>query len=591
MAVKITERFAAQCSVVSGNSYDTCGTITRSDVAHLTPAQLTSLFTVGGLFADMDAWFRTQVEMKACGIKTNGLYQWIMSGAETGMGKLLNIEKAQKGPGLLYPFILGRQNSVINTDFWAIAGGAANSGYTGNTAGSPVGTATAGPLTTAQKALGAAGDRVVRVVSRYGIDLDAKWFVDRDRVHIFTRTAGAAEDGQWKVLASAVSTDLSYIDVLVTSENAGSSGAYNATPTSGVLLPGINNVNDFETWCNNRPTIDPRKRVPFWMQTRRHTRCIDSEYRLIYARLLEANEAFKEFGDLDLAERNRQDEELAQKQFVDAFFFNKAISANQTLALWQSLEDIQTVTSANLNTGTGGKTIAKRANFIGVKEQLRQCDRYTDLGNQPLNFYEFLDENYQIMRARKSQGRMVTDIDWYTDSTFAARLMTAYLGYLKQESLEQLRLNANLSGTSDKYGFGFFWTSFIVKRPAGVRINIITHEFFDDLVTAFDRESIASRGRMLLCLDLGKPGPKGGTIYYSQIATNRKNHTVGDLEELARIDRSFQCTMENVQSEVALTSETGTVIVECPANSRWMENIADADPILTGKSYPYGDFL
>jgi hypothetical protein len=428
-------------------------------------------------------------------------------------------------------------------------------------------------------------------VNRYGVDLDAKWFVDRDRVHIFTRTNGAAEDGQWKVLAAAVAADLSYIDVLITSENDGSSAAFNATPTSGVLLPGINNVNDFEQWCNNRPTIDPRKRVPFWIQTRRHTRCIDSEYRKIYARLLEANDAFKEFGDLDLAERNRQDEELAQKQFVHAFFFNKAISANQTLALWQNLEDIQTVTSAALDTGTGGKLIAKRANFVGVKEQLRQCDRYTDMGNQPINFYEFLDENYQIMRARKSQGRVVTDIDWWTDSNTASRMMSAYLGYLKQESLEQLRLNANLSGSSDKYGYGFFWTSMIVKRPGGIRINIITHEFFDDMVSAFDREAIASRGRMLLALDMGKPGPKGGTIYYSQIATNRKNHTVGRLEELARIDRTFQCVMENVESEVSLTSETGTVIVECPANSRWIENIADQDPIITGRTYPYSDLV
>jgi hypothetical protein len=582
MAVVIAERFAAQCSVVNGNSYDTCGTLTRSDVAHLTPTQLRDLFTVGGLFADMDAWFRTQVEMKACGIKTNGMFEWIMSGADRGMGKLLNVQNVQKGPGLLYPFILGKQNSVINTDFWAITLGSANSAYTA---------AVTGPLTTAQKALGAADDRVVRVVNRYGVDLDAKWFVDRDRVHIFTRTAGAAEDGQWKVLAAAVDPNLQYIDVLVTSENAGSSGAFNATPTSGVLLPGINNVNDFEQWCNNRPTIDPRKRVPFWIQTRRHTRCIDSEYRKIYARLLEANNAFREFGDLDLAERNRQDEELAQKQFVHAFFFNKAISANQTLALWQSLEDIQTVTSSYINSGTGGKTIAKRANFVGVKEQLRQCDRYTDMGNQPLNWYEFLDENYQIMRARKSQGRTVTDIDWFTDSTYATRLMTAYLRYLKQESVDMLVLDANLKGSSDKYDFGFFWRSFLVKRPAGVRINIITHEFFDDMVSAFDAEGIASRGRMLLALDMGKPGPKGGTIYWSQIATNRKNHTVGKLEELARIDRTFQCVMENVESEVALTSETGTAIVECPANSRWIENLADTDPIITGRAYPYGDLV
>lgn len=579
--IVISDRFAAQCSVVTHNSYDTCGTLTRSDVAHLTPTQLQSLFTTGGLFADMDAWFRTQVEMKACGIKTNGMYEWIMSGAERGMGKLLNVQNVQKGPGLLYPFILGKQNSVINTDYWAITTGWANSGYTAESTG---------PLTSDDKALGAAGDRIVRVVNRYGVDLDTGWFLSRDRVHIFTRSGGgAAQDGQWKVLAAAVADDASYIDVLVTSENAGSSAAFASAPTSGVLLPGVNNVNDFESWCSNRPTLDGRKRVPFWVQTRRRTRCVDSEYRKIYARLMEANDAFREFGDLDLAERNRQDEEMDQKRFVNAFFFNKPISADQTLANWESLESITTVTSSYLDTRTGGKVVAKRANMVGVKEQLIGCDRYRDLGNQPLNWYEFLDENYQIMRSRKSQGRPVTDIDWYTDSTYAAQLMTAYLTYLKNESLDQLRLNANLQGTSDKYGHGFFWTSFIVKRPAGVRINIITHEFFDDLVSAFDTESIASRGRMLLCLDMGKPGPKGGTIYYAPIATNRKQHSIAKLSELARLDRTYQCTMENVENDVTLTSETGTVIVECPSNSLWIENLSDAVPILTGRSYPYTD--
>lgn len=591
MAVKITDRFAAQCSIVVGNSYDTCGTLTRSDVAHLTPAQLESLFAPDGLFADMDAWFRTQIEMKACGTKTNGMYEWIMSGAERGMGKLMNTEKVQKGPGLLYPFIKGRQMSVINTDFWAIVGGAANSAYTGDLPAAAVGTATSGPLTAAEKALGAAGDRVVRVVNRYGVELDEKWFNDKQRVHIFTRSAGVTEDGQWRVLAASVSTDRTYIDLLVVSENAGSAAPFSIAPTAGVLLPGINNVNDYERWCNNTPTIDGRKIVPFWYQTRRRTRCVDSEYRAIFARLMESNEAFKAFGDLDLAERNRQDEAKDQREFVHAFFFNKAIGANQTLALWQNLDNITTVSGGSIDPGTGGKVMAKRANFIGVIEQLRTCDRVRDLANQPLNFYEFLDENYNLMRARESQGRTVTDIDWFTDSITSANLMTGYLQYLKQESLEQLRLVANLTGDRDKYNYGFFWTSFLVKRPAGIRINIITHHFFDDLLSAYDAEGIASAGRNLWALDMGKSGPKGGTIYYAMLESNRKVHTVGDIERLANLDSTFQCVLKNPESEVTLASETGTVIVECPENSLVIRGIADGVPNTAGKSYPYTDLV
>ena len=369
------------CTVVASNNYDTHGTITRASIVGLTPSQLATVFGSG--LNEMDDWFKTSFEMKACGIKTNGMYDWIMS-SQRNVGSLLNYEKVDRGSSLLKPFIMGRQDSVINKDYWAITTGWANSGYT---------ELVTGPLTTANKALGAAGDRVVRVVNRYGLDLDAKWFLSRDRGYIFSTSSGQTLIGQWKVLASEASANLDYIDVLITSENTGSATPYGATPTAGVLLAGGNNVNDFESWCSNRPTINPTKRVPFWFQTMRRARRVDSEYKKVFARLLESNEWFRNFGDLPLAERNRQDEEEFQKRWVNSFFFGKKISSNQTLANWQSLEQIQTVTGSQVDPGTGGKTVAYRAGMVGIFEQLLSCGRVNDLQNNPLNFYEWLNAN------------------------------------------------------------------------------------------------------------------------------------------------------------------------------------------------------
>src|SRR6185295_5657436 len=90
------------CQVSISNNYDTCGTITRASIAHLTPTQLESLFKPGGLFADMDAWFRTSFEMQACGTRTNGMYEWLMS-SNKQMGHLVNTRKVEKGPGLVEP--------------------------------------------------------------------------------------------------------------------------------------------------------------------------------------------------------------------------------------------------------------------------------------------------------------------------------------------------------------------------------------------------------------------------------------------------------------------------------------------------------
>ncbi len=576
-ALGMADRFVeTPCEVSVSNNYDTCGTITRASVAHLTPSQLEDLFKPSGLFADMDAWFRTSFEMKACGTKTNGLYEWLMS-SQRNVGHLLSTTNIDRGPSLLHPFVLGRQDSVINNDFWAITTGLAHSGYTATVTG---------PLTVADLAEGTGTDRVIRVVTRYGIDLDANWFVSKDRIYVFGRAAGGQmTQGQWRVLASAAEATGAYVDVLLRTENAGSSAPYDTAPTSGVVISGGPFVNDFQSWCYNRPTLDPRKRTPFWIETTRMSRCVDSEYRKVFQRLMESNEYFKQFGDLPLAERNRQDQMYFENQQINAFFWGKPKNANQTLALWQSLPQITTVTSSGVDPGLGGKLIAYEAYQIGVIEQLRRCDRVRDLQNHALNMHEFLDEIYNIMRARKQQGKKADSIDVYTDSRTAANFETGFIAYIKAEYGDILPTLTVKEGANQTLGFK--WRSYSPKFPQGVEINIITHEYFDDWVNAFDTESISSSGRMMLILDIGKPGPNGGTIYPGMIASKTRATTLGELENLSKIDPTFACVMDHVTEERTLTSMTKTAVVECPANSLVILGIADSVPVTTGRTASY----
>lgn len=587
----ISDRFATTCSVGFHNNYDTCGTVTRSTIANLTPSDLDTLFFKGGLFADLDAWFTTQIELKACGVPTNGLYDWIMSGADRTIGKsLLNTVKSQGSPSLLQPFIKAKQDSVINTDCWTVVNGAAyNAAYSDTQPGTVVGLMTAGPLTAADIALGTSGDRIVRVISSYGVVMTSKWFQERQVLHIFNRVSGVAKDGAWKVIAAESSTDGGYTDVLLHSQNAGSSNAADLTPTTGILLEGVNNVNDYERWCNNKPNYDGRKIVPFWFQTMRRTRCVDSEYMKVFARLIQSNRAFAEFGDMSITQRNAQDEMNYQKNLVNAIFFNKPISANQTLALWESLEAINTFTSTKLDPGTGGAIVGRRANFIGIEEQLYRCGRYIDLGNQPLNLYELLIELFNIQRAREAQGRTVTDIDIYTDPVSRADFMTAYIAYTVKEYGSSFRLNYEVPKKGSNPQLGFVWDTYQFKHPAGININVVSHNAFADFrqqMAAINQESAGCR---FLILDMGAPGPKGGTIFWSQITSNRVVHSVGDLDKLGNLTDDWGCVMTNITKEVKLTSETGTVIVSCPNNSLWITNSAPVPPIVTGPSSPYTD--
>lgn len=382
------------------------------------------------------------------------------------------------------------------------------------------------------------------------------------------------EQGAWLVLASALATDGSYVDVLAESQNAGSAAPYDTTPNAGLVIVGRNNVADVEKWCNNLPNWDNKKLVPFWIQTSRRSRCVDSEYIKAFNRLRTGgNEAFKMFGDLDMAERNKQDELEDRKRFVHDFFFNKPISANQTLALWQDLDDITTPTGFSVDPGTGGKVMGKKANFIGVVEQLRRCDRVKDLTGHKLNFYELLDELYRIKRAREANGRRVTDIDIWTDSITAANLDTAFLTYWKQESLEMLSLNKEF-GRNDELGLSF--TKYRVKRPAGLSINIIVDNFFDDFRNDNKTESQEPVGSILAILDIGS------SIYWAPIKSNRKAFTVGQLSDLAKIDKDWACVMETVTREQTLISDTGTAVVECPQENLWIWGMGDGVPIMTG---------
>jgi len=608
--VVISERFTKQCSPVISTNYDTCGTVTRATVAHLTPADLDAIFSPGGLFADLDAWFKHSIEMKACGVRVNTMYDWIMANADrTEYRGAISGTKGVKTESLLHPFILGSQETVLNPAYWKITAGAAGSvgiGVNPSTVGSlsdqgnsflsraAVGSAV-NPDAIMQEdgstvyAYDTTGVRWIRITNRFGIPVDDATFNPRNTIHIFTQSStGVAQHGQWKILGSKAGTTTdgnTAIDIALANENAGSPEPYDQTPSStlkGVVIAGINNVDDYEKWCHNRTTLDPRKRVLFWVQTRRNSRCVDAEYMAVFKRLLLTNPAFKEFGDLDMAERNRQDEASDQREFVHSFFFNKAISAKQTQSLWQTLEPIYTTEGAGVKLGLGSKLVGRRSNFVGVKEQLRECGRVYDLMNQTLRIEEWLDLNYNLKRARETglNGKRVTDIDWWTNSQFRALFQQAYVEYAAAKWGAQARWDFEYNKVSEA---GILFDSYTFQYPSGIRINLLSNDFFDDFLDQFVDQSITARGNLLLALDIGKPGPNGGSIFYSQLGANRATYQSADLAQLARIDSTMRCVLKQTSVEQTLMSETGTVIVSCPLQSAWIEGVSLVKPIATGK--------
>jgi hypothetical protein len=151
-----------------------------------------------------------------------------------------------------------------------------------------------------------------------------------------------------------------------------------------------------------------------------------------------------------------------------------------------------------------------------------------------------------------------------------------------------MRLNWDVKdGKIDKLGFRV--RSYELLYPQGVTLNVITDNYFDDFLSAVKAEQVASgvsghesgqgldrkigdSGRFLMFLDLG------GGVYPGIVDSNRKVHTVGALQDLAKIDDGYSCVMKAPTKEITLNSVTWTAIVDCPDDNLIVENFDDDVP-------------
>lgn len=557
-----------KCLPAIGNNINECGAVTLCNVITAEADELASIFTDGTDFRDLRALLATQFEIKACGSKVNGLYDFLMSNKRM-MNKRIRINPLGPGNSDIDPFVMAHQRSVINTEYWSVV-----------------------------NFFNSAGTYTIHVRNRTNVPLDERWFVPGMRIFIFARTAGGtALRGSFVVVSAQSSTFGGNNTILVTAtaENttlgaaakAAFTGFTGGSPLSAAyLVRGSNNVQDVERWCYNRPALNDRKHVPFWWQVSRHTMCTDKYYEAWFKRLQEGNEYFRLFGDVDAAERNRQLGMIQQREWVNSFFWNKPISTNQTLNSYRSLEEVVSFSNSvqGLYIPNEGRCVGRRANAIGVYEQLAECGRVFDLQNQTLNLVELFEQIlYPIFRARGDQGIPNNVIEIFTDSFYAQQIQRGMIRYFNDRSdgLAQFNIDTKKVMMGEFGMLGFNYDEYRLQYPV-TTLRVVTHPFFDDMASAANDEGIESVGRFLWILDFS-------SIYPGILASNRKIHTTGEIEKLAAIDRDYACVMDNPTQEISLNSLTWTAVVECPANSAIIENFNDNIPIGTGAQYPYSD--
>jgi hypothetical protein len=124
-----------------------------------------------------------------------------------------------------------------------------------------------------------------------------------------------------------------------------------------------------------------------------------------------------------------------------------------------------------------------------------------------------------------------------------------------------------------KAEFGFAYRSYPLEWPQGLVINVVTHFFFDDLVTQAAAIGNTSLGRNIWILDFAG-------IYPFTVSTDR-TVTKTNPNALQGIDATYACTPKIYTEQKTLNSFTMGMHVECPRASIVLENVGEEVPDAT----------
>lgn len=542
--MEISANIFEKCAPNISTNIKQCGTVTLCDAKPLVQADLTDAYMASGNYRVMETLLYHDFEIKMCEAVQNGLYDFLMANKQN-WSKKMSSNAINSGLIQIAPYVKGKQYSPINNQYWLVSGG--------HSSGS---------------------NWIVTVTSSTNIPADVRSFAVDQRVFIDGKSEGGSGTKTAWVVDEATDNDDNTLELTLVPQNSAShlDADKLGSPVEGIMVRGTANKSDFEKYCAEPPAYLNWKLVPFWVETTRTTMCKSTLYDQWRKLLLANNPLYAEFGDLDDIEKNRQLAKDWQERLLTQMFWGKPLP-NQTLAAYDQLEDIETFDGGTLGV-EGAKCIGKRANAVGIYEQLAECGRITDLQGGQLNLPALFRSIYQMVRVREgNNSKNPKVIDIFTDSVTAETFSQAMIKYYNSKSDNTLRLTMPVEGYSvaKKANFGFSYRSFPLFWPQGVTINIVTHYFFDDYITAKTQVDQADTGRVLWILDFAG-------IYPGILASKRIVAKTGDLQTLARINPDFACVMNVHTQEQTLTSVTFTMVVECPASNLIIENFSSELP-------------
>ena len=538
----------SKCSPLIRTDYTNCEGLTMCDVSPTTSDELDSIYKDGSnRFRDIGSLLETSMVGKMCGITEHSLYDFLVANAVKYEAP--PPRKAANSSVLEYePFFTVRRRGVINTNYWKYTNGSSTPGTSPGSA---------------------SYTHYVDAVSISSVPADTGFFPNGMEIFISALSSSGTAVRSAYVVVDAVNQNSTTTRVYLNSRNAASvlPASKLSFTASGLIFRGLNNVAKSEAFCLQIPALNPNAQYLAWVQDTRWTMCEDDLTLEYKRRIVENNPLYREFINVEQVETNRQVALDFKKRLAHAFLFSKPISANQTEVLWKNLESVTSVATSTFSS-LSARCVGRKANMVGVYEQLYACSRVLDIQGQRLNFVELQQYLYDIKRVRGDNGSNTNIVEVVVDSAYRPQFIQALWRYTTGRYEGAIRANMMIP-TSKTTALGFTFTDFDLDYPAGMTLRVVSHVSFDDLITAHRQvsSSMEAAGRWMLILDWS-------TIHLGVLETTMATRKSATAEEWAKFNESAFCTIEIPQKSVKLYSAKVCAIVDCPAASLWLENFS-----------------
>lgn len=477
------------------------GSLTKADITAFTPKQVVDLKDVAVAEAEM---YRQLTVSRVTGVKELPLLDLLLS-------RMTNIqpefrEDGPKGQTFFRPYILRKQEDVVNANMFSIVAGEAdpNAGQTVNGVEHP---SHAWQITVSSKALGAAANAKL-AYQETGIEDVGRYFLPGQTVVVFNKDGGGnVNEPLFRIISSTsrvAGNGVEVADVTIVpnrseawwddGDNAGLLAGWQVT--DGLVMIGTNSVSDYESWAENEPVDHSVRMVAHWIQRCRFTRCYDDLYRKYLDKIMkgDVNTYLQVFKELPMAEQNRKMYAIYQKKLLTSMLFGQAINEHQTVEGYKNLPNV-------LDPRNNNGLIEYKANALGLFTQLLAADRRQDSAGAAFDMNVFEEQVYGLKRHREVNGGSVDSIDFITDKGTANRFKWVMADYYKK------RYGMSWSrefGAKGKIEFGkqTMWNYNTYElEDAQCEINIITEPFLADYRAAFGSGSLGSRGNIMAAID------------------------------------------------------------------------------------------